>query len=339
MVRIKDIAKSLNVSTTAVSKALNHKPGISQELRARILKKAEEMGYIVNSLARGMATSRTFTVGVIVSDIMNPFSSELISAAEVVFYARKYNLVICNTGENPQKEREYLELLASRRVDGILTSHGTEGQNLSIYKSLIRHGMKVVFFDRVVENINADSVSVDNIDAIYKAVKYLVKLGHKKIGAIYGILSSYPGSQRLEGFKNAIFDAGIILRKEWIKPGYFKEKESYEQTIKILRKKEHPTAIIAMNNLMTLGVVKAIKDLNMNIPNDISVIGFDDADWMSIFTPTITTIAQPSKAIGMTAATLLLDAIENSMNHQPQNIILKAKFIERESCLNIRLYS
>lgn len=331
MVSIKDIAKSVGVSTATVSKALNHKSGVSQAVRNQIIEKAKEMGYVVNGLARGMKISKTFTVGVLVSDIKNPFFSEVISAMERVLYAKKYNLMICNVGENPQKEVEYLELLVSKKVDGLIVAPAAEGQNLSIYKNLVRHGMKIVLFDRLIDSVNCDSVVIDNRAAIYDAVKYLKDKGHTQIGAVYGIERSYTGHERLSGFREAMKNFGLEYHSEWVKSGFFTEENSYKKSIEILQKVKKPTAMIAMNNFTTLGLMRAIKDLNLKVPEDLSVVGFDDAEWMKVSSPSITTVVQPADAIGMTAATLLLDAIENENSHTPQHIVLKAKLIERES--------
>ncbi len=331
MVSIKDIAKSVGVSTATVSKALNHKSGVSDEIREKIIATAREMGYVVNGLARGMKISKTFTVGVLVSDIKNPFFSEVISAMERVLYAKKYNLMICNVGENPQKEVEYLELLVSKKVDGLIVAPAAEGQNLSVYRNMVRHGMKIVLFDRLIDSVNCDSVVIDNRAAIYDAVKYLKDKGHKEIGAIYGIEKSYTGHERLSGFREAMKNFGLEYRQEWVKSGFFTEENSYKKSLEILQRSKRPTAMIAMNNFTTLGLMRAIKDLKLKVPDDLSVVGFDDAEWMKVSSPSITTVVQPADAIGMTAATLLLDAIENESIHKVQHVVLKAKLIERES--------
>ncbi len=328
---IKDVAKSLGISTATVSKALNNKPGVSRETRIKVLKKAKELGYVVNSLARGMKISKTFTVGVLVSDIKNPYFSEVISSIERVLYAKKYNLIICNVGENPVKEREYLELLVSKKVDGIIAAPSAEGKNLSIYRKLIRHGMKLVLFDRLVDSVETDSVVVDNRSATYEAVKYLNKFGHTKIGAIYGIKGSYTGHERLKGFLEAVRDFNIECHDDWIRSGKFKEEESYKCAVDILSGKIRPTAVIAMNNFTTLGVMRAAKDLNIKVPQKMSIIGFDDAEWMKVCSPAITTVVQPTDVIGMTAATLLLDAIESDVPNLPHHVVLKTALLERES--------
>ncbi len=328
---IKDIAKSLGISTATVSKALNNKSGVSHEMRIKVLEKAKELGYVVNNLARGMKISKTFTVGVLISDIKNPYFSEVISSMERVLYAKKYNLIICNVGENPSKEREYLELLVSKKVDGIIAAPSAEGQNLSIYRKLIRHGMKITLFDRLVDAIQTDSVVVDNSSATYEAVKYLNKYGHSKIGAIYGIKGSYTGHERLKGFLEAVKDFNVKYHENWVKSGEFKEEKSYKRAIEILNSKDRPTAIIAMNNFMTLGVMRAVKDLNIKVPDEVSIIGFDDAEWMKVCSPAVTTVVQPTDVIGMTAATLLLDAIESDIPSSPHHVVLKTSLLERES--------
>ncbi len=333
---IKDIAKSLDVSIATVSKALNNKPGVSHEMRLKVLKKAEELGYVVNSLARGMKISRTFTIGVLISDIKNPYFSEVISSMERVLYAKKYNLIICNVGESSVKEREYLELLVSKKVDGIIAAPSAERKNLSIYRNLIRHGMKITLFDRLIESIEVDSVVVDNKAATYEAVRYLSNLGHKKIGAIYGIEKSYTGSERLKGFMEAVKDFKVECRTEWLQNGEFSEEKSYERALDILKRKNRPTALIAMNNFMTLGIMRAIKDLKLKVPQDISIIGFDNAEWMKVCSPTITTVAQPTEAIGMTAATLLLDAIESETPRAPHHFVLKTSLLKRESVASLK---
>lgn len=329
---IKDIAKSLGVSTATVSKALNNKAGVSREMRVKVLEKARELGYVVNSLARGMKISKTFTIGVLVSDIKNPYFSEVISSIERILYARKYNLIICNVGENPIKEREYLELLVSKKVDGIIAAPSGESQeNLSLYKKLIRHGMKLVLFDRIVDSIQTDTVVVDNKSATYEAVKYLTKFGHRKIGAVYGIEKSYTGSERLKGFLEAVKDFNIECHADWVKSGEFNEDKSYKCALEILKKEDRPSAIVAMNNFTTLGLMRAVKKLKIKAPEELSIIGFDDAEWMKICSPAITTVVQPTDVIGMTAATLLLDSIENDLPTSPHHVVLKTVLLERES--------
>ncbi len=336
MVSIKDIAKSLGVSTATVSKALNNKIGVSKEIRLRVLNKAKELGYITNNLARGMKTSKTFTIGVLISDITNPFFSEVILSMERVLYAKKYNLIICNVGENSEREREYLELLVSKKVDGIIAAPTADGQNMSVYRNLIRHGMKIVLFDRLISKIETDFVVIDNKAAIYDVVRYLAKMGHRKIGVIYGIESSYTGCERLKGFREAVKDLGLESHEEWIKSGYFMESESHKCALDILKEKERPTAMIATNDFTTLGIMRAAKEIGLKIPRDLSVIGFDDLEWMSIYSPPITTISQPTDVIGMSAATLLLDRIENNDTRRPRHVILKATLIERESVSKIQ---
>ncbi len=330
-VNIRDIAREVGTSIATVSRALNNKKGVSDDMRRRVLSKAKELGYIANGLARGMKISKTFTVGVLISDIKNPYFSEVISSMERVLYAKKYNLIICNVGEDYAKEREYLELLVSKNVDGLLVAPVKEEKNLSIYRRLVRHGMKIVFFDRLVDSVQTDAVIVDNEAATYEAVRYLTKFGHKKIGAIYGIEKSYTGAERLKGFLEAVKDFGLEVRREWIKSGEFKEDLSYEQALEILSMKKRPSAIIAMNNFTTLGVMRAVRELNIKVPQELSVMGFDDAEWMKVCSPSVTTIVQPTDVIGMTAATLLLDAIEGGEFRKPQQVILKANLLKRES--------
>ncbi len=330
-VNIKDIAKELGTSIATVSRALNGKEGVSDELRKKIFEKAKELGYIANGLARGMKTSKTFTVGVLISDIRNPYFSEVISSMERVLYAKNYNLMICNVGENPEREKKYINLLVSKNVDGIIAAPTGDEKNLPLYKKLVRHGIKVVLFDRIIGDLQTDSVIVDNEAATYEAVKYLNRFGHRRIGAIYGIEKSYTGSERLKGFFEAVKDFKMECKDEWVKGGEFNEEKSYKCALEILSQKYRPTAIIAMNNFTTLGVMRAVKELKINVPDELSVMGFDDAEWMKVCSPTVTTMVQPTDVIGMTAATLLLDAVEGELVRKPQKVVLKASLIKRNS--------
>ncbi|RKX53954.1 MAG: LacI family transcriptional regulator [Thermotoga sp.] len=332
--KLKDIAKQVGVSIATVSRALNNKPGVGPELRKKILRAAEKTGYTVNILARGMKTRTTATIGILLSDISNPFFAAVVSSMEKVLYPRHYNLILCNTNENPEKEKRYVNLLFSKHVDGILISPVGGRSSESLCREAVRRQRKIVFFDRVIKGIEADAVVIDNRVGMYEAIRYLVNQGHKKIACVAGNNNIYTSTERESGYresmKHFLPDVQPVVAY-----GNYREKDSYTATLNLLSNSDRPTAILTANNLTSIGAIRAIKALGMRIPEDISFIGFDDLAWASIYSPPLTVISQPVDIIGITAASLLLRHFEEPTPEKPQKVLLKPELIIRNSVQKI----
>jgi len=333
---LKDIAEYFGVSISTVSRALSGKPGVSSELREKIPEKAREIGYTPNLMALGLKKGNTRTVGVLIPELSANFFADIVSSIEKSLFHLGYRLILCSTDDDPVKEREHLQLLLDQKVEGILSAPVNVKENKDIYNSIINHfKIPVVFFDRLVEGVDSDFVISDNREGMEILVNYLVKHGHKKIGLIHPLRGSFTGEERLKGF--LLFKDSIEIREEWIRDGRSSEQGGYESFLRIMTSQERPTAIVIGNNLMTLGVLKAAKELNIKIPEDISLVSFDDAYWNEIFDPPITCVRQDPQQIGLIAATILLDRMKNRKKPSPRmQVVLKVKFVERSSVRTIK---
>ena len=319
---LKDIAKAVGVSESTVSRALRNKPGVNPELREKIFKLAQELNYPFKLPTKEPSYKR---IGIIVPDLSNPFFATVIYGIKSVLSSTGYLLYIINTDEDSEAEEINLQSLIDDQVEGIITA--PTGDSVHFYEQL-NSNLPLVFFDRILKIEGTSSVAVDNQDAIFQAVRKLVNLGHKRICFIAGDVRIYTGAEREKGFHESLKLLDLKAEDCPVVYGNFKEPESYAVTKDVLQKRQC-TAIIATSNKTTLGVLRAVKELGLKIPNDISVIGFDDQEWMQFFTPQIATIVQPAFTIGSIAANLLLQNIKGSM--RKENIIVKTQFQERES--------
>ncbi len=332
-VTIKDIAKIAKVNVSTVSRALNGKPGVSDELRKKILQIAEQMGYSPDMTATGLKKGKTRIVGVLIPDIANPFFAQIARGMEKVFNPVGYHLLLCSTDEDPQHEEENLKTLISQRVEGILAAPVDSGGNRFLYEKVLKNDIPLVFFDRIVPDIDTSYVITDNEAGVRELVEYLHKNGHETLGIITLRSKSFTGRMRLNGALKVCKELKIEVKEEWILDGGSSQEGAYQAARKLFLLKEKPTALIVSNNLMMLGVMKAIKDLRLKVPEDISIVCFDDSYWNQIFDPPITCVAQEPEQMGLIAATLLL----NKVIHDGKNskTILKAHFIERQSVAKI----
>jgi len=324
-VTIKDIAKLANVSITTVSRVINNKTeGVSEETRNRILQLVKELGYQPNAIARGLVTKKTKTVGLIIPDISNPFFPDIARGEEDSAHIYGYNVFLCNTDDNLEKESEYINALKEKYVDGIIFTSSSIPKHEHI-TDLIKSGIPVVIMDRRIDSEDIYGVFLDNYEGGYIATKYLIDLGHKRIGCITGPLYISNAIERLEGYKRALVDNEIEVDNRLIFEGDYKINSGIIGAEKLL---EHEvTAIFASNDLMAYGAYKAIRSYGYKIPDDISVVGFDDIQLSQILEPQLTTIRQPAYDMGLAAARMLIKLVEGKklkkkiINFRPQLII------------------
>lgn len=328
-----DVARLANVSVGTVSAVINNKGIVSEEKTRRVKEAMLALNYQPDHVARSLKVGRTNVIGMIVPDITNLFFTEVMKGVEKEAWANGYSMMLCNTNEDPVQEQHYVNMLLSRRVDGIVLA----GANPAIaYEHQNLRRIPIIFVDRVPTGITSNAVTTDNVMAAYDATKYLIDLGHKRIAIITGYLHLSPGAGRAEGFRKAMQEAHLPIHDEYFKYGDFQIESGYCCGMELLKLDIPPTAIFSCNNKMTLGLIRAISELKIPCPQRLSVLGFDDFDWAANFTPKLTTIAQPTTEMGRQSMRMLLQKIEAAKENietiQTEEIVLlKAELRIRES--------
>ena len=327
---LKMIAQALGVHPSTVSRALGGKPGVSEELRIKIINLAQEMGYLPDSRARSLRQGHTRIIGIVIPDMGNPFFSQAVSAMEKVLFPLGYSFFLCVTEENSEKEKVLLENLVSYKVDGILAAPVDRVKNTKLYKEVQKRGIPVIFFDRRLVTIDTPYAVIDNRGAVVTLIDYLWQKGHRTLGVITLHKESYTGMERLDAVAKRAKELGIKIEAEWIKDGMSTEMGAYKAALEFFKNRRLPTALFVSNNVMALGVLKALKELKVKVPDGISVVTFDDSFWNQIFEPPITCVAQDPEQLGMIAATMMLNRIRYP-EKKLEGVVLKTRFIERAS--------
>lgn len=303
-VKIEDVARRAGVSTATVSRVLSGKPYVSDELRRRVTDAMHALSYRPSRVARSLRVQRSSILGLIVSDIQNPFFTSVVRAVEDIAYRHKYSVFLCNSDEDPAKETMYLELMMAEHVAGVILSP-TSSQN-ETYRRLIEARVPAVAIDRRISNVAIDSVLVDNVGAARQLVTHLIANGHRRIGAVVGTPAQSTGEERLRGYVEALEQHALPLAPELVYTGDPRIPTGHDATRVLLHLEEPPTAIFTGNNLLTIGALRAIHELGVRIPEDVALAVFDEMDWMFFVKPALTVVAQPTYDLGRTAVELLL---------------------------------
>jgi LacI family transcriptional regulator len=330
MPTIKDVARRAGVSPTTVSYVLTGSRFVSPGTKARILDAIAELNYQPDQIARSLRAKRTMTVGMIVSDITNPFYADIVRGVEDMLRDRHYSLILCNSDEAPERELATLQLLSRKRIDGLILV--ATGANVEALRAASLSGLPIVLVDRKLPGDWLDTVLVDDRQGAEIAVRHLLQRGHRRIGAIIGRTGISTTDSRRLGYEAALREFGVAVDPALIQNGQSTARGGAAAAQALLALAPRPSAIFAANNVMTVGLFLAIKEHGLRCPQDIAVIGFDDTVWLSAFTPGVTTIAQPSYDLGERAAGLLLDRMTGQPPASPRVIVLPASLIERESC-------
>jgi len=329
-VNIALVAKMAQVSQTTVSRVLNNSPLVKKETETRVREVINELGYAPSELARSLRINETKTVGVIISNIMGSFYTAVVRGIEDVASKRNYSIILCNTDDDPEKERRYLKELISRKVDGLIVSSAYMGAD---YYNIVGD-QKIVFFDRRPNGdiqSKYDIVLVQNREGSRQAVTHLIEKGYKRIGIINGSVDSTTGRERLRGYEIALEENGMTVEPELIKTGDFLASNTYEDVMDLLVN-QHCDALFATNDLILWGVLKAARALNKKIPEELGIVAFDDMEWRQFSNPRITSVKQPTYEIGATAMNLLLERIAGDMGDS-REVILPVGLEIRESTL------
>lgn len=326
--RMADVAKRAAVSVTTVSHVLNDTRRVNDGTRRRVLQAVAELGYQPNMLARSLKTQRTFTIGLLLSDIQNPFFTTVVRGVEDVALKRGYHVFLCNTDEDPAREDEYLHELAKKRVDGLIVASAAPRDSS---RQLSSQDLPIVLMDREISGVDADAIRVDNREGMRLIAKHLVSLGHRRIGLISGPLDKVSGLERYEGLRDALAALGLELEKSLVWFGDFKLESGRDAARRLAERAERPTALVVANNQMTLGALLGIGELGLRIPHHLSVVGFDDMEWAPLVNPPLTTVAQPAYELGVGAVRMLLDRIEGETGGGSRHVFLEPRLIVRAS--------
>lgn len=332
MITIRDVARRARVSVGTVSNVLAGSGSVRPELRVRVEEAARALDYQPNQIARSLKTRQTKTLGAVVSDLTNPFFPQLIRGAEDAALEHGYLLFTLNSDDRAGRERRALDLLRARKVDGILLVLAPESAAPAELAAAGEAPAPVVFLDRVPTGIEADSVSSDNRKGARMCLHHLCSRGHRRIG----FLSGWPGLQtaqdRLRGYLDVLEEEGIEHDAALVRHGDFRVESSYRLAKDLLLESRPPTAIFAANGLTGLGALKAIHELGLRCPQDISLAVFDDVPFCDVIQPRLTVVAQPAYEMGRRGAELLIARIEGkAAEAEPVRIELQPELIVRES--------
>lgn len=326
---IKDVAKKANVSTATVSRILNGLPGYSDETRQKVQKVIEELGYQPNAIARGLVNKRTKTLGVLLPNVSSMFASEILNGIEDTAHESDYSVIVCNTDSNGVRTLKYLQVLNEKRVDGIIFT--SEELKEDYYKAMKEMNVPIVLVSTASDLYPLPYVKVNDMRAAYSATEYLIKNGHKKIAMISGRREDpIAGVPRVNGFKKALEDYGIPFEQNRITYGIdFGFKTGIMCMEELLKNAPDSTAIFAASDEIAIGAISVANKYNVKIPDQLSIIGYDNLKIAEMSVPPLTTVGQPLYEIGQTSANLLINMIDN--NGPVKSKTISHKIIERQT--------
>lgn len=330
-VTIRDVAKAAGASVSTISAALNNSDYVSTEMRGRIEQAIKELRYRPNDLARGLRLQKTHSVAIVVPDLSNNFYIEVVRGAKDYSASANYTVLIGDSRESWEEERNYLDSFHRRRVDGIVRVPAIDA--LGGKAKSVLGNLPVVYADRypLVRDSYVGRVGVDNSRAADSATRYLLSLGHRQIGIIAGESSSGTSIDRLNGFMRALRSAKVKPDRSLIHTGHNDMESGHFHAMQLLTRVDRPTAIFCTNNMMALGALAAIQEIGLDCPEEISLLGFDDFYWATLLRPRLTVVRQPAREVGMIAARMLIDHIEGRPSI-PTPALLATQLIVRDSC-------
>ena len=324
-ITVKDVAREAGVSASTVSRVVNGDRRISAATRDRVLSSMKELGYQVNNIARSLKTNKTLTVGFISPELSNDVFMSIAKGAEDEFRKHGYNIIICNSNESVEEEKDRISLLCQKCVDGVIIIPATaEGAH---YGQLTAAGMPVVLVDRLVEHFEADAVLVDNINGSYSAVEYLINRGNRRIGFIGGDVRLTSAEERFEGYRRALTDYCIPIEENIIRFGNYHVESGYRMMSELMELEEPPHYVFISNYYMHIGAMKYLLEHRGQNEPAVSIAAFDNLEFSGILGLSCVRIAQPMTEIGSRAAQILLTRIEGRQLAFPQIVRLKTSLL------------
>lgn len=336
-VTIKSIADQAKVSISTVSRVLSGKAEsyrISKKTEDAILKIAQDLKYEPNHLARALRLRQTNTIGMIIPDIANPFFSSIVNCVEIESRKAGYSVITCGSQENSDVEKESVKILVMRKVDGMIIC--PVGEESSHIYELTKKNIPFIIVDRYFPNLDLPYVVSDNYNGSIKAVNHFVENGHTKIAFIQGLPTSSVNKERLRGYKEALREHKIPINESFIVGDNFGEQNGYIGAKILLNRSEPPTSIFAASNLISLGAMRAVSEENLKIPDDISLIAFDDQPYSDFLSTPMTTIEQKKEELGRISIRLLLDEITKGKKSEKKGIIVPTELRIRKSVKRLK---
>ena len=330
MATILEVAQKAGVSATTVSHVVNNTRFVSTAVRERVHNAMDELGYRPNDLARSLRRGETNTLGLILPDSANPFFAEIACIIEAEAFHYGYSVILCNSEGDLEKESVYADVLAKKQVDAMIFV--ASGEQSAVLPELCRKGLPLVLVDRAPEAVSADIVLADNLQGGMLAARHLIDLGHSNIGCITGPNNLTPSANRVTGFRKVLEESGIVLDETNVLRGSFHPISGYQAAMGLLSKENPPTAIFACNDMMAIGVLRAASELGLDVPRDLSLIGFDNIELSVFTTPALTTISQPKTAIGVETIRLVIERIADK-DLPPRRLVLPTQLISRNSTM------
>ena len=328
MPTLQDVARHAGVAPITASRAINASGYVSQDVRERVLQAAKELGYVPNTLARSLRSRRTQTLALVLTDITNPFFTTVARGVEDAASAAGYTVIFCNTDEDEAKERNYLEMLLQKRVDGLLLVPARDARGS--LQAAQAQGVPVVVIDRRASGCQADVVRCDSEGGAYELTRLLISLGHRRVVLLNGPHGVSTAEDRGAGFLRGLHEAGLEGQSA-VLHGSFTQAGGAEMTRQALALQPRPTALFAANNFIAIGAMQALRELGVGVPEKIALVGFDDLPPALVMFPFLTVAAQPAYEMGRRAALLLIDRLQGRLETACEEIILPTELIVRVS--------
>lgn len=333
MATIKDVAKLAGVSTTTVSHVINKTRFVSEDTSKLVQDAIQQLNYSPSAVARSLKVNTTKSIGMIITTSETPYFAEIVHAVEEYCYQQGYSLFLCNTQNKFQKISNHLDMLVKKRVDGILVMCSEYTQDsMNLFESFST--LPLVVMDWGPNSSKMDVIQDNSFEGGYLATKYLIDCGHKEIGIIAGDLNKTTAKTRYDGYVKAMNEAGLSINPDWVLEGHFEPEDGFECMNKILAQNKLPTAVFCCNDVMALGAISAIGEKGLSVPQDISIIGYDDIHASRFYAPPLTTIHQSKMRLGIMAMDLLIARMTDK-NKEPAKIEMHPELVIRKSVKNL----
>ena len=330
MVTRDDVARQAGVSPSTVSYVINNGPrSVSEATKEKVFQAIQDLGYRPNAVARNLRRQKTSTLGLIIPDIINPYFAQVAQGIEAVAFERDYTVVFCHTKYNLEQELKYLDHLYEERAAGVLWVPATG--EIEPAQRLLDYGLPTVLIDRVLDGIELPAVVADNYRGGYIATEHLLSLGHRRIGCIARPVRLSHSRERIRGYQAALKDAGIDFDERLMAPGGYRLENGYEAIQYLLSLDEPPTAVFTYNDIMAIGAIRALRERGLNVPQDFSVVGYDDIPNAAYTCPALTTVRQAKYDMGAKGIELLLKIMDGEVVDPQTKERVDVELVVRES--------